>query len=132
MLFTVSFGFILLNLPFAIKTIYERNFKEKQKFLDFLYNYDENHVFTKLDIETAVKYDFFVYLTHFLLDLNYIANFFFYFLSGSRFRIRLYDLICCKEIFVNTPAPSRHYTQNTQTFKIRRLSTSTTMNMNQK
>ena len=123
MLFMVSFGFIFLNLPFAIKTIYERNFKEKQKFLDFLYNDDENHNFTKLDIEKAVNYDFFVYLTHFLLDLNYIANFFFYFLSGSRFRNRLYGLICCKDMFVNTTAPSKYYTQNTGTVRTRNFST---------
>ena len=43
MLFTVSFGFIVLNLPYAINTIYEQNFKEKQNVLDLIFdsnNYD--------------------------------------------------------------------------------------------
>ena len=96
MLFAVSFGFVFFNLPFAIKTIYERNFQEKRKTLDFLYsnNNDFSTVFTKTDIINAVRYDFFVYLTHFLLDINNIVNFFLYFLSGSKFRSRLYALIC--------------------------------------
>ena len=141
MLFTVSLGFILLNLPFAIKTIYEKNFKEKHNILEFLYHDDDNHIFTKGDIEKSIKYDFFVYITHFLLDLNYIANFFFYFLSGnkifcgiffhfliysynfflsgSRFRNRLYALVCCKDMNAFTskcskPAQTSNITKSNQ------------------
>ena len=95
MLFAVSLGFVLFNLPFAIKTIYETKFKEKLKAIDYLYG-EKKTDFTKTDIVLAVRYDFFVYITHFLLDLNYIANFFFYFLSGSRFRTRLYALFRCQ------------------------------------
>ena len=97
MLFTVSFGFILLNLPFAVKTIYERSFEEKHNILDFITDQDLlSRKITKTDINKSVRYDFFVFMTHFLLDLNYVANFFFYFLSGTRFRSRLYALIFCK------------------------------------
>lgn len=93
MLFAVSLGFILLNLPFAIKTIYERNFPENDKILDFVFGFNndlDKKEISKSDIIKAVRYELFVYITHFLLDLNYIANFFFYFLAGIRFRKRLY------------------------------------------
>lgn len=98
MLFAICFGFVVLNLPFAIKTIFERQFREKNETLNYLYS-SENYYHlqvTKTDIIKAVKSDFFVYITHFLLDLNYIANFFLYFLSGSRFRSQLYSLLRCE------------------------------------
>ena len=101
MLFTVSFGFIVLNLPYAINTIYEQNFKEKHNVLDFLLDseiYDLKKNFTKTEIIKAVHYDFYVFLAHFLLDLNYVANFFFYFLSGVKFRKRLYSIFRFKNV----------------------------------
>ena len=36
MLFAVSFGFVVLNLPFAIRTLFHRQFKENFKLLDYL------------------------------------------------------------------------------------------------
>ena len=81
-LLTVSFGFITLNLPYAIYSIYI------SKKLDILHKNASN----KSEFSIIARYEFFGYVTHFLLDLNYIANFFFYFLSGSKFRSRLYSI----------------------------------------
>ncbi|CAF0839054.1 unnamed protein product [Brachionus calyciflorus] len=99
MLITVSIGFVLFNLPFAIRTLFQRQFSEKFKILDYLYH-DENLFKTttsKTEISNAVKYEFFSSLTHLLLDLNYIANFFLYFFSGSRFRSQLYSMLKCEK-----------------------------------
>jgi hypothetical protein len=99
MLLAVSIGFILFNLPFAIRTLFHRQFSEKFKILDYLYH-DDNLFITKTsktEIQNAVKYEFFSSLTHLLLDLNYIANFFLYFFSGSRFRSQLYTMFRCRK-----------------------------------
>jgi hypothetical protein len=94
MLCAVSLGFIILNLPLAIKIIYERNFNEKRKVLDFLNNINDDITdLTKTGVLNAIKYDFYVHISHFLVDLNYIVNFFLYFLSGSKFRSRLFSII---------------------------------------
>ena len=97
MLCAVSLGFIILNLPLAIKIIYERNFNEKRKVLDFLNNINDDITdLTKTGVLNAIKYDFYVHISHFLVDLNYIVNFFLYFLSGSKFRSRLFSIILFK------------------------------------
>ncbi len=99
MLFAVSFGFVLLNLPYAIKTIFHRHFSKKNKISSYLYH-SENlflSTYTKSEIINSVKYEFYSNFTHLLLDLNYIANFFLYFLSGQRFRAQLFDLLRCKK-----------------------------------
>jgi hypothetical protein len=127
MLFSVCFGFVVLNLPFAIKTLLERKFREKNETLNYLYsngNYYSTKV-SKSDIINAVKYDFFVYITHFLLDLNYIANFFLYFLSGSRFRSRLYALIRCKGTCNRKNLYSMDYTNNFNQSKMKQRATIT-------
>nr|QVK45703.1 G protein-coupled receptor [Proales similis] len=91
MLFTISLGFVLLNLPFAIRTLFHRQFQEQFRIVDYVYHAE--NLFTihvsKTEIVNSVKYEFFSSLTHFLLDLNYIANFFLYIFSGSRFRSQL-------------------------------------------
>ena len=95
MLCAVSLGFVILNLPLAIKIIYEINFNEKRKVMDFLNNKNDDITdLTKTGVINAIKYDFFVHISHFLIDLNYIVNFFLYFLSGSKFRSRLFSMIC--------------------------------------
>ena len=98
MLFAVSFGFVLLNLPFAIRTIFHRQFSEQFKILDYLYQTDNLFALTtsKTEINNAVIYEFFSSLTHLLLDLNYIGNFFLYFFSGTRFRAQLVSLLKCE------------------------------------
>jgi hypothetical protein len=99
MLIAVSVGFIILNLPFAIRTLFHRQFSERFKILDYLYH-DENlfiRTLTKNEIKIAIKYEFFSSLTHLLIDLNYIANFFLYFFSGSRFRAQLCSMMKCKK-----------------------------------
>ena len=50
---------------------------------------------SKKEFEYAIKYEFFSALTHLLLDLNYLANFFLYFFSGSRFRLQLTAMFTC-------------------------------------
>ena len=86
MLFAVSIGFILLNLPFAVTTIYRSR-------LGDLSNFD-GHT-TKQYLLENFTLDFLTDIGHVLLDLNFISNFFFFYLSGSRFRKKLY-LLCCK------------------------------------
>jgi hypothetical protein len=87
-LLTVSFGFIALNLPYAIYAIHY------SKILPSLHSEKLN----KKNLWLLARYEFFGYTTHFLLDLNYLANFFFYFLSGSKFRKRLYSIFSFKKI----------------------------------
>lgn len=71
-----------------------------KKIFDYLYH-DDNSFITetsKSEIQTAIKYEFFTSLTHLLLDLNYIANFFLYFFSGSKFRAQLFAMLgCCQK-----------------------------------
>ena len=120
MLLAVSIGFILFNLPFAIRTLLQRHFKEKFKILDFLYH-DDNFLLSrtsKTEIQNAVKYEFFSSLTHFLLDLNYIANFFLYFFSGSRFRSQLFIMFKCKK-------PAKNYINYTNSHFIDRKKNTT-------
>lgn len=97
MLVAISVGFVICNLPFAIRTLFHRYFSEKFKLIDYLY-YSEN-LFTlttsRKEILNSVKYEFFSSLTYLLLDLNYIMNFFFFFLSGSRFRTQLFTIFKC-------------------------------------
>ena len=98
MLFTVSIGFILLNLPFAIRIIIDRQFRDKSNALVNLYQTD--NIFetstSKSALREAAIYEFFSTLTFLLQDLNYISNFFFYFISGSRFRERLVSMLKCE------------------------------------
>jgi hypothetical protein len=112
MLLAVSVGFILLNLPFAIRTLFHRQFSENFKLLDYIYH-DDNMFKTrtsKTEIENTVKYEFFSSITHLLLDLNYIANFFLYFFSGSRFRSQLYAMFKCqKEAKTNMNFTNAHF-----------------------
>lgn len=61
MLFAVSFGFVVFNLPFALRTLFHRTFSEKFKLLDYLYH-DDNLFRTKTsktEISIAIKYEFF-------------------------------------------------------------------------
>ena len=51
----------------------------------------------KKEIYNSIFYEFASNMTHFLLDLNYITNFFLYFLSGERFRNELLILLRCKK-----------------------------------
>ena len=99
MLFAVSFGFVIFNLPYALKTIFHRQFSKKNKIQTYLYH--TNNLFrmsyTKTEVLNSVYYEFASNLTHFLLDLNYIANFFLYFLSGERFRTQLFIMLRCKK-----------------------------------
>jgi hypothetical protein len=97
MLLTVTFGFVIFNLPYAIKTLYELKFSEKFISISSLIEQDENvKEFTKDDLMKVYNYELMVYISHFLLDLNYVSNFFFYFLSGSRFRNRVRNFMCLK------------------------------------
>lgn len=99
MLFAVSFGFVILNLPFAIKTLFKRHFSRDNQILDNLYH-SENFFtseYSKAEIKDQVKYEFYSNLTHILLDLNYTANFFLYFFAGSRFRAQLFALFKRKQ-----------------------------------
>ena len=94
MLLATSFGFIIFNLPHAIITIHNLNFKERQNFIKFVDGDNTSSItFSKKTVISTIKFDFFVYLAYFLLDLNYVADFFFYFLSGITFRRKLYFLI---------------------------------------
>ena len=96
MLLASSFGFVLLNLPYAIIAVYNLKFNERQYILNFINGQDSNNksfLFNKSSVILAIKLDFFLYLSNFLLDLNYVTNFFFYFLSSITFRHRLYSLI---------------------------------------
>lgn len=99
MLFAVSFGFVLLNLPYAIKTLFQRQFSKKNKINAHLYHMENlfKITYTKKEIYNSIFYEFASNMTHFLLDLNYITNFFLYFLSGERFRNELLILLRCKE-----------------------------------
>jgi hypothetical protein len=59
MLFAVSFGFVILNLPFAIKTILKRHFSKNNQILDHLYhsrNFFEFE-YSKTEIKDQVKYE---------------------------------------------------------------------------
>ena len=98
LIFTVSIGFILLNLPFAIRIIIDRQFRDKSNALVNLYQTD--NIFetstSKSALREAAIYEFFSTLTFLLQDLNYISNFFFYFISGSRFRERLVSMLKCE------------------------------------
>ena len=99
MLLTVTFGFVIFNLPFAIKTLFELNFNERFISISNLLQEDENGAirpFKRADIMKHYNYELMVYISHFLLDLNYVVNFFFYLLSGSRFRNRVRNLIFMK------------------------------------
>jgi hypothetical protein len=103
MLFAVSIGFVILNLPFALRQVFHL------QFADYLYH-NENFFETKTsktEINDAIKYEFVSSLTHFLLDLNYIANFFLYFLSGSRFRDQLFYMLRLKK---RNPINTKHTT----------------------
>lgn len=99
MLFAVSFGFVLLNLPYAIKTLFQRQFSKKNKINAHLYHMENlfKITYTKKEIYNSIFYEFASNMTHFLLDLNYITNFFLYFLSGERFRNELLILLRCKK-----------------------------------
>lgn len=114
-------GFICLNLPFAIKTIFHRQFAERYKILDL---YHSNDLFTttttKSEIDAAVKFEFFSMLTHLLLDLNYIANFFLYFFSGSRFRAQLFSMLCmsCDDEKQKSISRYRNHSQNSKSLKL--------------
>jgi hypothetical protein len=93
MLFSVTLGFVMLNLPFAVKTLLQALLSDKFIILDYVYH--GNHVYerlTKVDIINAVKYDFFANFTHFLIDLSYVVNFFLYFFAGSKFRSQLFSM----------------------------------------
>ena len=98
MLFAISFGFVLLNLPYAVKTIFHRHFSKNNKISSYLYHSENLFLasYTKSEIINSVKYEFYSNMTHLLLDLNYIANFFLYFLSGQRFRAQLLGMLKCK------------------------------------
>jgi hypothetical protein len=115
MLLAVSIGFIVFNIPFAIRTLFHRQFSEKFKILDYLYH-DDNLFRTrtsKIEIENAVIYEFFSSFTHFLLDLNFIANFFLYFFSGSRFRSQLYMLFkCCNRGDIKSSLRRKNFTNS--------------------
>lgn len=93
-------------LFYCLQTISKLEF---YKIFDYLYH-DDNSFITetsKTEIQNAIKYEFFTSLTHLLLDLNYIANFFLYFFSGSKFRAQLFAMLgCCQK------KPSDFYTQN--------------------
>ena len=91
MLFTISIGFIVLNLPCAILILYEINFDGKKNIL--YYYSDKDYNFSKSDFDVVYKFEIYVFVAYFLKDLNYIANFFFYYFSGSKFRKMLYTLI---------------------------------------
>lgn len=99
MLFAVSFGFVILNLPFAIKTLFKRHFSKDNQILDNLYHSQNffDSEYSKAEIKDQVKYEFYSNLTHILLDLNYVVNFFFYFFAGTRFRSQLFELFRLKK-----------------------------------
>lgn len=97
MLFSVTLGFVLLNLPFAVKTLLQALFSDNFILLDYVYhgNYEK---ITKSDVINAVKYDFFANFTHFLIDLSYVVNFFLYFFAGSKFRSQLFTMFRRKSV----------------------------------
>ena len=98
MLLAISLGFVVLNLPFAIKTLFYRYLVKHFKFIDYLYHDDFFLTgYSKQDVESSIRFEFFSYLTYTLVDLNYIANFFLYFFSGSRFRSQLFSIVACKK-----------------------------------
>lgn len=99
MLFAVSLGFVIFNLPYALKTIFHRQFSKKNKIQTYLYHTDNlfRMSYTKTEVLNSVYYEFASNMTHFLLDLNYIVNFFLYFLSGERFRTQLFIMLHCKK-----------------------------------
>jgi hypothetical protein len=70
----------------------KRHNSNNNQTLDTLYHSENffNSEYSKTEIRDQVKYEFYSNLTHFLLDLNYTFNFFFYFFAGSRFRETLF------------------------------------------
>ncbi len=60
--------------------------------------------YSKTEIRDQVKDEFYLILTHFLLDLNYTFNFFIYFFSGSRFR-EAFFLIFKKNVPISSKKP---------------------------
>jgi hypothetical protein len=82
MLFAVSIGFLLFNLPFAIMNICKRYYGPIQ----------EQIYFTKKDLRVQCTLDFINNLCHVLLDLSFVSNFLFFYLSGSRFRNKFCEL----------------------------------------
>ena len=121
MLFSVSIGFIIFNLPFAIRTLYEKYFKVSDNKYDILNGHiNVNNTFTKSYILNIIKYDLFVYITYFLLDLNYISNFFFYFLTSSKFRSRLYSLICARRS-TNRQYRNKSTQLHSHSYKLRKM-----------
>ena len=99
LLLASSFEFILLNLPIAIVTLLDT---EKRRGIVTLMNYGFNNmnstlIVSKSQVISAFRLDYFIYTSFFLYDLNYIADFFFYFLSSAVFRKKLYLLFVCPE-----------------------------------
>jgi hypothetical protein len=119
MLVSVSIGFITLNLPFAIKKLYEQYFHASHNKYDIFHGHSEK-MLTKINIINEIKYDFLSYITYFLLDLNYISNFFFYFLASSKFRRKLYFLICCKNSRDKKYSQKSNYYSNS--YNLRKMS----------
>lgn len=136
MLVAVSVGFIFCNLPFALRTLFHRYFSERFKLIDYLYYSENLFILTtsRREILNSVKYEFFSSLTHLLLDLNYIMNFFLFFLSGSRFRSQLFTILKYKKKL--DPNKSNIFTKNFRetnnfdTIRINRLSSNFSMNKN--
>ncbi len=113
MIFSVCFGFIVLNLPFALTCLIER----KKLLVDYLYHNDNSFSidFNKTDIIQAVHYEFFAFMSHFLLDLNYVANFFIFFLSGSNFRAQLLSKLSFLKCNLKTNSMGSALTKTTNT-----------------
>lgn len=101
MLLAVSIGFIVLNLPFAIRTLFHRQFEEHFMIDIYHENNSLSTEFSKTQLENSIKFEFFSILTYFLLDLNYIANFFLYFFSGNKFRTQLFELFKPKDKYAS-------------------------------
>ncbi len=82
MLFAVSIGFLLFNLPYAIVNICKRYYGPIQ----------QQFIITKKYMSFLFMLDFINNLCHVLLDLSFMTNFFCFYLSGSRFRNKLCEL----------------------------------------
>ena len=99
----ISFGIIVLNLPYFIVVIYEINFNERKNLKNYangqyLDKNNQSISFTKNDILKNNRFELFNYFSIFLFDLNYIASFFFYFFSGDTFRSRLFAIFKTKTL----------------------------------
>lgn len=90
MIFTVSCVFLLLNLPYALISIYG--------LMNGLYLQIDDTILTKSKIISITKFETWLNLSLFLLDLTHVVNFFLYFFSGSKFRHELFELLKFKRV----------------------------------